>query len=163
MRKMQECIIYLLFTGIISFVLGRILPKSWFKEAILFRSFMFEKEGKLYKKIGIHKWQNRVPDMSRIFKNIMPVKKMDKDVREKLPDMIRETCVAELIHVLLCFSGLYCIRIWNGTGGKIIAILNVLGNIPFILIQRYNRPRFLCLLRKLKEGKRKNACIDIEL
>lgn len=151
---MYACIIYLIVTGIISFVLGRILPKAWFKEeTIPFRLFSFEKEGKIYKKIGIHKWQNKVPDMSRIFKNIMPAKKMEKDLQNKLPRMIQETCVAEFIHLLLCFLGLYCIRLWDGIGGYMIAILNILGNLPFILIQRYNRPRLLYLKRKLREGK----------
>ena len=59
--------------------------------------------------------------------------------------MIRETCVAEFIHVLLCIASLGCLRIWPGFGGFCMAFLYTLGNIPFIMIQRYNRPRLVSL------------------
>jgi len=60
--------------------------------------------------------------------------------------------VAELIHVLLCLSGVYCIVLLAGAGGLVIAVLNVLGNLPFILVQRYNRPRLAKLLKRCKRG-----------
>ena len=59
-----------------------------------------------------------------------------------------ETCVAELTHALLCIAGLALLWLWPGTGGIVLFALYVLlGNIPFILIQRYNRPRLQKLLR----------------
>ena len=60
--------------------------------------------------------------------------------------MIQETCIAELVHGVLCIAGLYCFQIWPGTGGLLIAALNVLGNLPYIIIQRFNRPRLVRLL-----------------
>ena len=56
--------------------------------------------------------------------------------------MIQETCVAELTHVLLSVCGLYALRLWPGAGGVLITAVYILfGNVPFIIIQRYNRPR----------------------
>ena len=63
--------------------------------------------------------------------------------------MICETCIAELIHALLCLSGLYCLKLWPGAGGIIAAIVYILlFNLPFILIQRYNRPRLIRLQQR---------------
>lgn len=54
---MFQCILYLIITGAISFLLGRVVPKRWFDgEKFPFRTYKFEKDGKLYKKVWIHKW-----------------------------------------------------------------------------------------------------------
>ena len=71
---------------------------------------------------------------------------------QRLPEMIRETCVAELIHLLLCLAGLHCLRLWRGVGGVAVAALNICGNLPFIVIQRYNRPRLKRLLRRSRQA-----------
>ena len=61
--------------------------------------------------------------------------------------MIQETCVAELTHALLCLAGIAVFWIWPGPGGLILFLIDVfLGNLPFILIQRYNRPRLIRLM-----------------
>ena len=60
--------------------------------------------------------------------------------------MILETCEAEVTHLLLCVTGLYCLWLWPGAGGVVVyAIYALFGNVPFILIQRYNRPRLVRL------------------
>lgn len=94
--------------------------------------------------------------MSRIFSKLMPPKKFDFNGFARLPRMIQETCVAELIHGLLCISGLYCMEIWHGVGGKVIAVLYFLGNLPFVFVQRYNRPRLLRLMNNA--GERRILC-----
>lgn len=161
-----DCVQYLAVTGIIAFFLGRLIPKKWFRaDKFPFSSFAFEKNGKFYNKFKIRIWQNKVPDMSKILPKIMPAKSISSDYREKLPRMLQETCVAEFIHVLLCFSGLKCIKLWPGAGGKIIVFLYiVLFNLPYIMIQRYNRPRLLKLNKNIerqetKEGSVKTACV----
>jgi len=149
-----KCFIYLAMVGVVGFVLGRVLPKDWFPwERLPWKSCAFERNGEIYHKIGIRYWHNRIPDMSRILPGLMPPKKITKKPdMDTLVIMLRETCVAELIHVLLCLSGVYCIVLWAGAGGLVIAVLNVLGNLPFILVQRYNRPRLAKLLKRCKRG-----------
>lgn len=144
---MLPCLIYLTGIGILSFVAGRLLPKKWFDpQAFPYCAFSFEKDGAVYRRLRIQKWQNRIPDMSRILPGLMPRKAIaGKPTSTQLDVMLRETCVAECIHVLLCFGGLFCIRLWRGAGGAVVAALYILGNLPFILVQRYNRPRLLRL------------------
>ena len=73
--------------------------------------------------------------------------------------MIEETCVAELTHGLLCIAGLVLLAIWPGTGGVILTVIYIVfGNLPFLLIQRYNRPRLQKLLaRQANRTTRKEA------
>ena len=39
----------------------------------------------------MHKWQDKVPDMSKIVPKLIPAKKLDTDFRAQLPRMIEET------------------------------------------------------------------------
>lgn len=145
-----RCILYLSLLGAASFFLGRILPKSWFREnRFPYRPWAWEKGGTFYHRFYIRKWQAKVPDISRFLPGLIPEKKVTGNFRLQLPTMIRETCVAELIHVLLCLAGFGCIFFWPGVGGIVVSILNILGNIPFIMIQRYNRPRLMALQTRL--------------
>lgn len=92
-----------------------------------------------------------MPDMSKILPDMMPSKKLPKKATsEQLERMVQETCVAELIHNLLCFLGFGCVLLWKGAGGWIIALLYMMGNIPFSIIQRYNRPKLVQIMQKLK-------------
>ena len=114
----------------------------------------FEKNGLLYEKYKIKTWKDKLPDMSRIFTRSMPSKKLGltfnngKNTFDKITILVKETCIAEIIHIFLCIIGLRCTKIWKGIGGVIVSVLYILGNLPFIMIQRYNRPRFKAVLKK---------------
>lgn len=153
MKNFLHCIVYLALLGFGSFLAGRILPAKWFRyESYPYKAFAFEKNGKIYESIGIRYWKDRVPDMSKIFPNLMPSKKLAvKKTAQELEIMLVETCVAELIHTLLCVFGFGCVFLWKGAGGVVLSILFLLGNIPFNLIQRYNRPKLLKIWKALKK------------
>ena len=146
------CALYAAVFGGLSFAVGRIVPKSWFhSDRFPFRCS--EKEKKLYAALRVKDWQSKVPDMSRLFKRIMPAKRINADTLSDLPRMLEETCVAEATHGILSLLGLGCMRLWKGIGGVLFAAAYILlGNVPFIIIQRYNRPR----LQKLMERRRRH-------
>lgn len=158
---MKECIFcfaYAAALGVLSFFLGRLLPKRWLHPGKFpFRTYTWE--DKLWKALQICKWQSKVPDMSRLFKKLMPAKALTQQTAQDLPLMIQETCVAELTHGLLCIAGLFLLKIWPGTGGVFLTVIYIVfGNLPFLLIQRYNRPRLQKLLaRQTRRTSRKEA------
>ncbi len=141
---MYSCIAYLIIVSIASFFAGRAIPTQHLRiDRRPFRASPFEREGRIYEHIGIRKWKDRVPDMSRLCRCIMPSKQL-RDGRpeaDRLDAMIAETCVAELVHASLVLLGFGCVCIRPTAVGWILAILYALGNLPYILIQRYNRPR----------------------
>lgn len=153
MKDMEDfyCILYFAVTGILGFIAGRLIPKKWFRyDAPPYRCLPFEKEGAIYNKLKIKAWQNKVPDMSRIFPRLMPPKRLDpKADAAALRVMLQETCAAEFIHSALCITGLGCFFIRGSRYKGLFYILYVLLlNLPFIIIQRYNRPRLAKLLRR---------------
>lgn len=150
-----NCFWYLIIISAIAFVAGRLVPKSWFRaDRFPYRSYKFEKNGQIYEKLKIRKWQNKAPDMSKILPKLMPAKNLSGDYKERLTLMLQETCIAEHIHTLLCFLSLYCLRLYHGIGGIIVIILYIsIFNLPFIIIQRYNRPRLLKLADRINHKK----------
>ena len=159
--KLLKCACYLALTGTVGFFVGRLIPKEWLKpETGWFRGFSFEKNGAVYEKLGIRKWHKKVPDMSRILPALMPAKNLSGDYGERLPVMIQETCVAEIVHITVSIAGLRCLWMWPGVGGMTVTAIHIiLLNLPFILIQRYNRPRLIRLQKKLEKKKEGTICV----
>lgn len=175
MYGFMRCFRYLAITGLLSFFVGRALPKEWFHyDQYPYRTFSFEQSGKIYDALKIRKWKDRVPDMSRIFPMWIPSKKLGTSLDvEQVEQMLLETCIAECIHTLLGIAGFVCVLLWDGPGGWVMSLLFLLGNIPFCMIQRYNRPKFVRILRRLEtkeaeRGKKRKAigheeCFDFKL
>ena len=156
-----NCILYMGFLGVIAYPIGRIISKyDPDPESFLFRERAWELGGKIYEKLNIKYWQANIPDVSKVLGRWMPQKKLKVGfTAETVRTMIRETCTAELVHNLLNIAGLWLLNLWDGIGGVVMYLVYVLlGNIPFILVQRYNRPRLKVLLShlELKEGTAEN-------
>lgn len=147
-----KCFCYLTLTGTLFFLFGRLLSRYHFNPTCFpFCQFVFEHNSRLYERLKIQKWQNKVPDMSKIFPKLMPAKNLSGDYQSRLPVMVQETCIAELVHWSISLFGLYCLWLWPGIGGIIVTLIQfLLLNLPYILIQRYNRPRLLRLAQKKK-------------
>lgn len=152
MNGFLKCVLYLAATGFALFLVGRIVPKNHFQaERFPFRLFRFENEGRIYDALRIRKWKDRFPDMSVLLPALMPSKKLPKILTSaQIVSMIQETCIAERIHELLCIAGFGCVFLWKGFGGWLVSLLYAVGNLPYIIIQRYNRPKFIRLLKKLQ-------------
>ena len=150
-----KCAIYCIVLGFGSFLAGRLVPDSWVCwQRFPYKPFAWEKNGSFYNRFGIRKWQAKVPDMSKIFPRLIQAKKVTDNFVTELPTMIRETCIAEFIHGLLFILVLPCLWIWPGVGGIAFVVLYDLINLPFIMIQRYNRPRLVRLRKKLDQTRK---------
>lgn len=154
-----RCFLYLALLGLCFFVIGRVLPKQWFKYDLFpYKSFSFEQGGALYDRLAIRRWKNQLPDMSQLLPGCMPVKKLSSNMKPaQLELLIQETCVAEWIHLMLSVFGFGCLSIWRGAGGVTVSVLYLLGNLPFGILQRYNRPKLIRLLERLRK---KHHCVD---
>lgn len=155
-----RCLLYMALWGLLCFPLGRLFRRlnlRW--DAVPFADFPWERSGRVYERLGIRAWKDTAPDVSKFCPAIVPPKAFaTRPNSEKLRDMLAETCVAELTHALLMLTGLWLIPLWPGAGGIVTYILYAaLGNAPFILIQRYNRPRFRRLLAAVEARERRRA------
>ncbi len=145
MRDFLRCAVFLAVMGVVGFVAGRFLPTALLRwDRFPYKEYSFEKSGAFYEKFGVRQWKTHVPDMSRLLPRFVPVKRLGVPSDEALVTLINETCIAEIVHWFLFAGGFMCVLIWEGTGGWLVTIVyNLFGNLPFIIIQRYNRPRLI--------------------
>lgn len=144
--------IYVTVIGQVCFFFGLSLPREKFNEnSFPYKTFAWEKNGKIYNAVRVKKWKSRVPDMSTLTNKLMP-KKINRHITsEDVDKLVKESCVAELIHYLLCVFSVGIYNIWESGTGVVLAVLYIiLGNVPYIIIQRYNRPNFISLRDRLK-------------
>ena len=151
--RLVYCIAYIAGIGLLSHIIGEALPRRWFNpEKKPYSPWKIENGGELYRKIKVHKWKDKLPDMSKISPKMVKKRISFRDASSNgISKIATETCVAELIHdaLILCAPGLYLI--WPDPVGAVIAVIYALSNIPFIIIQRYNRPTLVKLSMRLKE------------
>jgi len=151
--KLVGCITYLAAIGILSHFIGEALPRSWFhSDRPPYETRSWEHSGAVYERLGIRAWKDKLPDMSRLCPRMIPKRINSLQSYGQIDRLIQETCVAEMVHIALIIAGLACLLIWKGWGGIVVFGIYLLGNLPFIWIQRYNRPRLekLCGLIHVK-------------
>ena len=144
-------LLYIAALGILSHFVGQALPRAWFSaEKFPYRAAEWEKGGKVYEKLGIKHWKDRLPDMSKIMPDMVK-KKMSAVKSQGMDVLIAETCVAECVHWALMLLSLGIFFFWRGAWAVVFwLVYNLLGNLPFIIIQRYNRPRLVMLEQRRK-------------
>ena len=157
---LARCLIYMALWGLATFPLGRLFKGMGLRwERWPFAARPWERGGRVYEGLGVRAWKDLVPDVSKVFPSIVPRKEITGHFGpELLRDMLAETCVAELVHDVLIVAGLALPFLWPGLWGIVALLIYVLlGNLPFIIIQRYNRPRFVRLLEAAERRERRLA------
>ena len=153
----QDFIVGLEFTavmGVISHVIGELLPRSSFKyDKFPFRSFEWEKGGRVYNKIHVSHWMAKLPDASkmRIHPKMFKKELGNELTYEHLLRYVEETCVAEVIHIMLMLSSVILPMLVDGVTGRVFMLIYALCNLPFVIIQRYNRPMLVRILKRMKK------------
>ena len=155
--KIFVAISFTAFHGTLRMVVMRIV--SLFRPLINPLSHIYEVdkvEIEIYEALNIKKWKDKAPAWDRRH-FILSL----KDIRnvEKVEQVLRFNIGAELIHyvdfVLSLFGTLFCLfkgmQQWWWVFGLVSLLLGLLADLPFAMIQRYNRYRLLPIYKKLKE------------
>ena len=110
-------------------------------------------ETRAYEKgLAIRRWKDRVPDAAGWFKGGFAKADLRAGTPDFLERFLRETWRGELTHWLALLA-LPVFTLWNpGWGVAVNAAYAVAANLPCILIQRYNRARFLRVLERQNKG-----------
>lgn len=135
----------------------RALPRSFFDyRRFLYRAHRWEHGGSFYiKKLKIKKWKDRLPQyvaeggFSK--RNLKSFKNIDK---KYIDVFISETCRAEWNHYF-CSLYFFISFLFNDWPYSLIfSIIPIVANLPFLIIQRYNRLRLIKLYKRLDSGNR---------
>lgn len=127
------------------------LPDRLFEQdGPLYRCRGWERSGEIWQSLfHVRSWKGRLPDGSTILKKGFAKKHLQARDEAFLTAFIRESRRAELTHWLIMpFSVLFFF--WNppAVGWFMIAIV-IICHSPYVIVQRYNRPRLeLALKRK---------------
>ena len=146
--------------GFLANFIGEAFPRSIFRaDRFPFRTCRWEKDGKIYEKVGVHHWKDHVPDMSRLRKKKMVPKHLGMcPTADGVHTLALETCRAEAVHAVLCLFSIGLIFLWdNRPLGVGVTVIYILCNLPFIIIQRYNRPALLALEQRLRVREERKA------
>lgn len=145
-----HCALYLAVIGLASSA-AALLPRRWFHaDRFPFRPQRWEHEGKIYEKLAVQRWKDKLPDMSR-FLPWLTQKQVSASISAAHAELlVQETCVAELVHDILAILTFGCVWIWPGWGLWLSIAYVLIGHLPYIVIQRYNRPRLARMHALLK-------------
>ncbi len=152
-------LLYVMFIGILAHFVGEAVPRNKIcPEKFPLRLYAWENGGEIYIKLGIKKWKNKLPDMSKVMKDMIPKKLNFTSTKSDVTKLVYETCIAELTHDALCLVSPVIILFWAGTSpitGVLLTLVYILCNIPFIIIQRFNRPNLMRLAERLSKRDQK--------
>ncbi|CAM4246944.1 glycosyl-4,4'-diaponeurosporenoate acyltransferase [Jeotgalicoccus halotolerans] len=138
---------------IISYIFLRLNNRIYFNGFFRLKSYSFENNGVFWSKLfHVRKWKRKVPEGSQIFAGSYNKSELQDKSPAALKSFITEINRAEITHWMIIFS-LPIIFIFNPKWTYLIhGLYALVSNIPFIIIQRYNRPRFERLYtRQLKK------------
>ncbi|WGL52609.1 hypothetical protein P5P86_02010 [Nocardioides sp. BP30] len=115
----------------------------------LLRIRRFEEGGGWYRRrLHIHRWKDRLPEAGGLFGGVSKRHLPTYDV-EGLALFARETRRAELAHLWAMACGPLFV-LWNPPlASALLIAYGVLVNLPFIVIQRYNRARIQALATRV--------------
>lgn len=113
----------------------------------------WERNGKFYTEIlKIKSWKDKLPQY--VSKNGFSKRSMNLNFdKEYIERFILETCRAEWNHLMCCMYFFISFLINSFKYAFIFSIIPVLANLPFLLVQRFNRIRLNRLLKKSYNNK----------
>lgn len=137
--------IRLVISGIVDFSLKNHVDytKNWFRT----RPF----ERKIYKKLRVKRWKKYMPS----------ARKEDFSLKKHtFEEILMAGCQAEFVHELCAISGFLAMffPIWFGCWWAflITSVVGALYDMLFVIIQRFNRPRLMKIMRRANEKARRN-------
>lgn len=120
---------------------GRLMPKNFNHNSFWFREKDFERN--LYKMLKVKKWKHKAPTYNSITYSTR---------HRTLEEIVNTTCRNEAIHevnMLLSFVPLLLIIPFGAPTVFIVtSIAACICDLPFVILQRYNRPRFIKIIQR---------------
>lgn len=144
-RNIFPMIVYHIFI----LFLCRNIDISFFNpENKMYKIKSWEKNGNFYTKfLKIKKWKDKLPQY--VSKNGFSKRNLKKNLnKDYISRFILETCRAEWNHLMCCMYFIISFFVNSRIYAIIFSILAIILNIPFLIIQRYNRIRLYKLLNR---------------
>jgi glycosyl-4,4'-diaponeurosporenoate acyltransferase len=118
--------------------------KKW-----LFRERKWEQGGRIYENLlWVKKWKPFLPDISDFLRWRFSKKHLQDINLNYIHNFLNESCKSEFTHWMIILSS-FLFMFGGGLSAFFkILVISITLNLPYIIIQRYNRPRLIKLLNK---------------
>jgi glycosyl-4,4'-diaponeurosporenoate acyltransferase len=141
---------FILFSLAMTIICEKIPKKLYHYKKWLFRERNWEQGGRIYEIFGVKKWKSKLPDISDFMKWRFNKKHLAESSSNYLSVFLTESCKSEFTHWMIIISTLF-FELWNDWVTTLFMfVIACFLNLPYIIIQRYNRPRLIKLLRRNK-------------
>lgn len=133
----------------VSYLMLKVKDKHYKNTSLDLKTYPFEKEGTFWQRYThVKRWKDQLPEGSTYFKSSYDKSSLQDTSRETIEKFYIETNRAELTHWLTMLMA-PIVLIFNPRWTYSIHIIYaIISNLPFIIIQRYNRPRFKKILKR---------------
>ncbi len=144
------------------YICRRLKPDNFDYRLKHFAARKWERNGKWYSEhLKINKWKDLLPQF--VSEGGFSKEHIQSNLTiEYVDTFIMETCRGEWDHGMNCLCIIPVLIINTSLMGLVLGLCAVIGNLPFYVIQRYNRFRLLTLRKKLLRDKKKQINIDCE-
>lgn len=148
----MNIIVFILISLVMTLVCDKIPSKLYDYKKWMFRVRKWEHGGLFYEKyLMVKKWKSKLPDISDFVKWRFNKKHLAESDSEYLSVFLTESCKSEFTHWMIILSTVI-FAFWNDSLTTFLFFVAAsLLNLPYIIIQRYNRPRLIKLLRRNKQ------------
>lgn len=145
-----DIIAWFIFHLVIAKASLKIKDKDLAKNNLIFKVYNFEANGEIYEKLFfVNKWKDKLPDGTKILKEGFSKDKLDSRSIDYFKKFMVEINRAELSHWLQILPSPLFFLFNLPIIGYLMIIYAFLFNLPFIIVQRYNRPKLQRIINKL--------------
>lgn len=149
LKDFASNIMFFLFLSVlITYISNKVPEAVYYYKGWLFKEREWEKGGQFYQdKLKVKNWKKHMPELGDFVKSVFPKKYIREYSKEYLLVYLTESCKAELTHWAIILSTLI-MGLWNDFNMTLLMLIIAFSlNIPFVIIQRFNRPRILRIMK----------------
>lgn len=148
-KLILNIIIFLVLSTVITYLTEKLPDRIYNYNMWVFKEREWEKKGSFYKRIlKVRIWKAFLPELSEYVKGVFPKKHIKQRNREYLSKYIMESCKSEFTHWSIIASSLL-FQLWSDWWVSFgVFITAIVLNLPYIIIQRYNRPRVVQVMER---------------
>lgn len=152
-------LVSILIDALCAFLIRQIPEEKINHKSKFFKERKFEK--KIFKFFKVRKWKDMIPEMGGLLKYFDKSSVQENVDSKYMLKFIKETCYAEIMHVLAMFLAPLILIILPSnfllTLLLPVMIVNILLQIPPVLVQRLNRPKLEMVHKRLSRAEEKNV------
>jgi glycosyl-4,4'-diaponeurosporenoate acyltransferase len=153
-----DAVVWAGWSAVVGYAAHRLPVDRLAKDDPLTRLRAVERDGRIYERLRIRRWKDRLPELGDAFPGGVSKRALRSGANADLRRLVAETRRAELVHWAIP-AIVPVFAVWNPAALMVAMVAYaVVANLPCLVVQRYNRGR---LLRVLARRERQGTCSTV--